>query len=70
MDPSILRDYYVIPLGPEYVENISSRSLKKPVTRENWEKLSVWFWIFDDKIDQNSNFAILPSANGFILVYL
>jgi len=22
-------------LGPEYVENISSRSLKKPLTREN-----------------------------------
>ena len=28
-------------LGPEHVENISSRSFKKkPVTRENWDKLN------------------------------
>ena len=27
--------------GPEYVQNIFSRSLKKPPTRENWDKLSV-----------------------------
>ena len=27
--------YQMDHIGPEYVENVSSRSLKKPVTREN-----------------------------------
>ena len=34
-------------LGPEYVENISSRSRKKIVTKENLDKLSVYFSIFE-----------------------
>ena len=33
--------------GPEYVQNIFSRSLKKPHTRENWDKPSVYFSIFE-----------------------
>ena len=35
---------------------------KKPVTRENWDKLSVYFSILNDEIDQNTNFAKLSSA--------
>ena len=31
--------------APEYVEKNSYRSLKKPLTRENWDKLSVYFTI-------------------------
>ena len=37
-------------------------SSKNPVTRENWDKLSVCFSILTEKIDQNTNFAKLPSA--------
>ena len=34
-------------LGPEYVQNVFFSSLKKHPTRENWDKLSVYFSIFE-----------------------
>ena len=45
-------------------------SSEKHVTRENWDKLSVYFSILNDKIDQNTNFAKLPSAKWLFLVQL
>ena len=34
-----------------------SRSLKKPVSRENWENYVFTFQFLNDEIDQNTNFV-------------
>ena len=50
--------------GAEYVENISSRSLKKISRQRNWhnKKLSNFEKFENAKSDQNTDFAKFPSA--------
>ena len=48
--------------GKKYVENISSRSLKKTSDQQKLRLQSVYFQFSSDKIDQNTNFAILSSG--------
>ena len=52
---------YISGLGPEYVWNIFSHSPQKTVTRENWDKLSV----FNDKI-----FKYTPQKSRLALINL
>ena len=49
-------------IGPEYVQNIFSRSLKKASHQKKTECLLFNFQFLNDKIDQNTNFAKLSSA--------
>ena len=43
--------------GPEYVENISSRSLKKTSDQKTKSTKYLLFNFLSDEIDQNTNFA-------------
>ena len=56
-------------LGPEYLENIFSRSLKKNLSPEKTETNKVFTIQFlTDKIDQSTNFAKLSRAKWLLLV--
>ena len=49
--------------GQKYVQNIFSHSLKNKLSPEKSETNQVFsFQLLNDKIDQNTNFAKLPSA--------
>ena len=41
----------------KYLWNTFFPSLKKHVTRENWDKLVVYFQVLNDEIDQNTSFS-------------
>ena len=49
-------------LGPDYVENIFSRPLKKNSDQRKLIVVSVYFQFLSDKINQNSNFDKLSSG--------
>ena len=53
--------------GSEYVKNIFSRSLKKTSHQRKLRQVFA-FQLLNDKIDQNTNFAKLPSAKWVFLV--
>ena len=54
MDRTLNFDFYELrkDLGPDYVENISSRSLKKPLTKENRDCQVFTFQFLSDKIEK------------------
>ena len=66
LHPSLLSSSVAVLYGPQYVENIFSRALKKALTRET-DTIKSWailakLQFSDPKIDQNANFAKLIST--------